>query len=144
MTEQRFEELMVKVADGAATAEEERELSAWLADHPEEAAELERHRQLVAMSQGWLERLELDRVQDAQAARPAARVEQRIGVALVVLGFAVLTAFGLVEALLDASAPLWVRAGLGLAGAGTLILLFQVGRQRWEALRSDRYEEVIR
>ncbi|MCB9741327.1 MAG: hypothetical protein H6740_01760 [Alphaproteobacteria bacterium] len=144
MTEQRFEELMVKVADGAASAEEERELSAWLATHPEAAAELEQHKQLVAMSRGWLERLELDRVQDAQAARPAARLEQRLGLALVVLGFAVLTGFGLVEALLDAEAPLWLRAGLGLAGSGTLILLFQVARQRWEALRSDRYEEVIR
>ncbi|MCB9745086.1 MAG: hypothetical protein H6740_21030 [Alphaproteobacteria bacterium] len=144
MTEQRFEELMVKVADGAASADEERELSAWLADNPEAAAELERHKELVALSRGWIERLQVDVVQDAQAARPAARLEQRLGVTLIVLGLCLLSAFGVVEAMMDPEAPLWLRIGFGLSGAGFLILLFQVGRQRLEALKSDRYEEVIR
>jgi len=144
MTEERLEALMVAVVDGVATPADREALMRHLADHPELMKEYESHMSIKALTDGWIARLEGDVARDAHAARPATRAEARIGGALVLTGLALLTGFGLMEVLLEPSAPLWLRAGVGLCGAGCLVLLVSAVRWRIATGKSDRYSEVIR
>lgn len=144
MTDARREELMVKVADGVATPLEREELMADIAGDDELMRELEAHRALKATTDGWIERLKLDALEDAAVRSPVARAERAVGVSLVVGGTCVLGGFGLVELLLDPSAPLWVKLGTAAVLGGLALLLFSVVRWRLTTHAADKYKEVIR
>ena len=144
MNRERFEELMVKVVDGLASPSEEQELMAHVATDPALSRELDAHRALKATTDGWVSRLRLDLAEDGWQAGPGKVIERRFGASLVVMGLGVLTGWGLVEAMLDASAPLAVRVGLGLLGAGSVVLLLSVLWWRIVTAKHDRYNEVIR
>jgi len=144
MTPERIEELMVKVVDRVATPAEEEELMSALSGEPELQRELDAHRALKAVTDGWVDRLEADLAEDRHRRQPLTRIERRVGVSLAVVGTAVLGGGGLVTALLDESAPLWVRLGLGTLTAAVLVLLFAVVRWRLSVRESDPYTEVIR
>lgn len=142
MTEERLEKLMVSVVDGVATPDEQRELSEHLKMRPELAAELESHMSIKSMTDEWVGRLELDLAEDRH--RTSARLEARLGVSLLLAGLAVLTGFGLVEAMMAPDAPMWVRVGTGLSLGGSLLLLVAVIRWRLATLKSDAYKEIVR
>ncbi|MFT4624782.1 MAG: anti-sigma factor RsiW [Myxococcota bacterium] len=142
MTEDRLAELMVRVVDETATPLEREELMAHLASRPELRAELDSHRALKAVTDGWVARLDRDLAQDRYAARAPVRWVRSGGVALVLLGFGILLGWGLVELAVDPTAPLWVKAGVGALSAGTLALLGSLVMQRLAT--SDPYSEVIR
>ena len=142
MNEDRLAQLMVSVVDGVATPQERDELMAHLKTRPELAVELEEHMALKSMTDDWVSRLDVDLVEDAQV--KSTRLEQRIGVALVLAGMAILVGFGLSELLLDPEAPLWLKAGMGLLHGGGILLLVSVIRHRLNTRKKDRYTEVIR
>lgn len=142
MREERLERLMVAVVDGVATPEERRELEAHLETRPDLAEELEAHMAIKSMTDDWVGRLDLDLAEDAH--RAGAKLDARIGVSLLLAGLAVLTGFGVVEALLEPEAPLWLRAGTGLSAAGSLLLLVAVIRWRLATWKSDAYKEIVR
>ncbi len=144
MTEERLEELMVKVTDDLATALERQELMRHLSDRPDLQVELDAHLALKATTERWVERLALDRVEDEWRASPARRVEQGLGWTLVLGGASVLGGFGVVELWLDPSAPLWVKLGTSAVLAGLALLLLSVVRWRVATAKADRYTEVIR
>ncbi len=144
MTQERFEELMVKVVDGMATPLERQALDVWLADKPSLRAELEEHLALKAVTDGWVERLELDLVEDRHQAEPLTRMEAGVGWALLGVGTSVLGGFGLSTLLLDPTVPAWVKLGTGLCASGTLVLLFAAIRWRLKTRRHDKYTEVVR
>ena len=89
MTEQRMEELMVKVTDHAASPSEREELMTYLVDHPELRKELEAHQALQAVTDGWVQRLDADLAEDRFARKAAPRIVQRMGLVLLLLGFLV-------------------------------------------------------
>ncbi|TNE84029.1 MAG: hypothetical protein EP330_31180 [Deltaproteobacteria bacterium] len=144
MTEDRLYELMVTVVDGVASPADREELMAYIADKPELRRELEAHQALKAVTDGWVERLELDLVEDRMREQGTNTWINGLGVALFLGSVSLLTGWGLVEGMLDDSAPLVVRLALGGLGASFLLLL--VGAFRWwNATRKvDRYSEVIR
>ena len=144
MNESRLEELMVKVTDGVATGAEREELMAFIADKPELRRELESHQALKAVTDGWVERLELDLAEDRLREHGTNRWLNGLGVVLFVASIAILTGWGLVEGMLDADAPMAVRIALGAMGASFILLL--VGGLRWRmaVAKSDKYTEVIR
>ena len=73
MKEERFEELMVRVVDGVATAAERDELMNHAVSQPELQKELEAHMALKAVTDGWVDRLEVDLVEDRQRVHPLSR-----------------------------------------------------------------------
>ena len=86
MSDERLAELMVKVTDGVATAMEREELMSHLKDRPGLLRELEAHAALKAVTDGWVERLQLDLVEDGHREGSMTRLEQGVGVTLFVLG----------------------------------------------------------
>jgi anti-sigma factor RsiW len=144
MTEERLAELMVTVVDGVASPAEREELMAYIADKPDLGKQLESHQALKALTDGWVERLQLDLAIDRAGQEPTTSLALQGGAGLFVLSTVGLTAWGLMAGVLDAEAPLAVR--LGLAGLGlSMVLLFVGGLRWWSATRSvDRYQEVIR
>ena len=144
MKSDRFEELMVKVVDETASPEEREELMSHVAGNPELMKELENQRAIRAVTDGWMKRLEADLVEDRARESGPGRAERFVGVVLIVVATAVLTGWGVVEALLDDTAPLVVRVCIGGIVAGSLLLLFHVVRTRLAARRTDPYEKVIR
>lgn len=144
MTDERLATLMVRAADGLATQAEQRELDAHLRQHPELAQELEAHMQIKAVTDQWVQRLDVDLAQDQHARKISTQLEARVGLALLFVGIGVLGGFGLSELFLDPEAPLWVKIGLGSVLSGTLVLLISVIRARLAASKHDAYTEVIR
>jgi len=144
MNPERFEELMVKVVDEVASPAEREELMAYLVDKPELMEELEAQRSLKAITDGWVRRLEHDLAQDRHERSPLLRLERALGWTLLLVGIAILSGWGLTEAMLDPEVPVWARVGLGAGIAGTLVLLFSVVRWRLSTWKSDPYNEVIR
>ena len=144
MNDERFEELMVRVADQVATPSEEEELMRYVAGRPDLQVELDAHRALKAVTDGWVDRLQLDVVEDAYRVSAVTRFEWGAGVALLLVGIGVMTGWGLVEALVDPAAPLWLKIGLGSSVAGTLVLIAAAVRWRIRTYAHDQYTEVIR
>jgi anti-sigma factor RsiW len=144
MTKERLAELMVRAADGLLPDAERQELHAYLAQDPMLQGELEAHMTIKAVTDGWTARLDADLAEDRHQAQATTRWEARIGVGLLVVGLGILMGFGLIEALLDPEAPLWLRAGLGLTTSGTIVLLFSVVRWRLATYTHDAYREIVR
>jgi anti-sigma factor RsiW len=144
MTEQRLEELMVKMTDQVASAAEREELMAYLVDHPELRAELESHQALMAVTDGWVQRLDADLAEDRFARKTAPRIVQRLGLVLLVLGFLGLTGFSLVEAFQDPELPTWAAGALGLCLAGLVLFLGSAIHWRLSTHSHDPYKEVVR
>jgi ferric-dicitrate binding protein FerR (iron transport regulator) len=144
MNTERLEELMVKTVDGVATPAEKEELMSHVVDNPELRAELEAQQALKAVTDGWMSRLQADLAADRDRTSPTRRGVRGIGVTLLLVGLAILTAWAPVEMLLDESVPLWVKVGTGLASAGGLLLLFHVIQTRLFGGDNDPYDEVIR
>ena len=142
MTDEALEILMVKVADGEATEDERDVLMAYLATRPELARELQMHKELNSITEGWVSRLEQDLRDDELRRSLLPRIWSTIGVTLVVVGMAVLTGGGVVELMLDPGAPWWVRLGMGgLAGGSVMLLAGLVARR---VSQRDPYSEVVR
>ncbi len=144
MNDTRYEELMVKVADGAATSAEREELMAHVAGKPELQRELEQHQALSQVTEAWMARLEADLLVDRDQADPGRRLERHLGASLVLVGLVVLVVAGPLIALFDPEAPLAIRVGLGLGLAGSAVLILNAVRSRLAERQSDAYTEVIR
>ena len=70
---------------------------------------------------------------------------QRFGMALLVIGAAVLAgyaAYEIVQALFAEDIPLPVSIGIVVAAAGFLLLLIGVGYERWRARQKEDLDEV--
>lgn len=147
MTEEdRQAMLMVRAADGLATAAEQQELERLLDQQPHLRQELAAHRQIKAITDGWSARLDADLAEDRHQAQAATRWEIRIGLGLLLGGLLLLMGGGLAAALVgDPQAPPWgLRAGLGATVLGTIVLLFSVARWRLSTRPHDAYKEIVR
>ena len=144
MNTERLEILMVRVVDGLASPAERAELDSALEARPELRRELETHMAIKMTTDQWVRRLDLDLAEDALRTNPTIRWVNRIGMTFAAAGFAILTGYGLVAVLLDPEAPLWIRAGMGLFGGGSALLMGSAIVHRFRTWKSDAYKEVIR
>lgn len=144
MTDERYEELMVRVVDRVATAAEKEELMTHLAKHPDRRKELEAQQALKALTDGWVERLEHDLALDAHEGSTGYRLESAIGWMLL-LGASIAVTVGTAwELWIDPEAPLWLQIGLSLGAGGTVVLLASAIRWRMKTAAKDPYSKVIR
>ena len=99
---------------------------------------------MKAVTDGWVERLSYDLALDKHHASRLARLERGLGASLILVALSVLVGGGLMEALMDPAAPLWLKFGLGTLIAGTLVLVLSTIRWRSSTGKDDQYKEVIR
>ncbi len=142
MTEERLATLMVKVTDETAIPREREELMDHIANRPELLSQLDEHRALRAISEGWVRRLRLDLAEDRPA--PAQRGALAVGAAGLLGGSLLIGGWGMAEAMQDPSAPLVVRVGLIAVAVGTLLLLGGAALWKVRTARDDDYTEVVR
>ena len=142
MTDERYEELVVRSVDGLTNAMEQEELMTHLLEHPEHRREYEQQLGLKALTDGWVARLEQDVLRDQNQAEPAIRTTRWVGQALVLFSLLVLTGGGTVEVWADAEAPLWLKVGFTVGALGSAILLAVLARERHSV--EDPYAKVIR
>ena len=141
MSENRIAELMVRFADGVASASEKEELEVYLDQDSSLREELEAQIQMKAISDRWIERLALDKESPRGGEDNPVRY---LGATLVIAGWAILVGFGLVEVLMSGDEPLWVRAGLGIMTAGAMMIFSSLLIDRIKNRKRDKYTEVIR
>lgn len=142
MNNERYELLMVKVADETATPAEREALMSWLAEHPEQRKELEAHLALNALTRGWVDRLDHDLKLDSHLSEPSGQVQRRLGLTLLLLSMVVLGGGSVIELWLDPDAPLWVSLSFTLGAVGSAILLFYA--LHWRRADADPYSEITR
>ena len=144
MTEDRLAELMVKATDDVATRREMEELMAYALEHPQVRRELEAHRALRAVTDGWVDRLSADLAEDRHRSSGAFRLERLVGTMLLIVGSLVLAGFGTLQFWLDPEVPLWVSSGVTMLAVGSIVLLISAIRWRLSTRAEDPYSEVIR
>jgi hypothetical protein len=144
MTEERTEVLMVRVVDGIATAAEREELMAYITDKPDLKQELEMHEALKAVTDGWVQRLELDLAEDRHNGQGLTRLWEMVGWTLLLVGTTILGGFGLAELLTAPDVPFWIKAGYTSLSAGFVVLFAAVIRWRLTVGKHDKYTEVVR
>jgi len=146
--EERARHLLMMELDGEIGPEEKAELERLLADDPElaaEARELSKVKEISAM-------MALKNPPDAMWAgywnNVYNRIERGIGWILVSLGAMVLLGFGLWQAvgeiLADTSMPEFLKWAIFALGAGSIVLLISVAREKLFTYRHDPYKEVQR
>lgn len=142
--DEKTEILMVKVTDNTATAAEREALMDWLQDKPELARNLAQHQALKALTDGWVERLEVDLQADRHAQAPSTRWIHRAGFTFLLLG--ILSIYGQIlwDSLMTPAVPTLVRLGLIGTLLGALILLASLIFSQLRNRKTDRYKEVIR
>ena len=135
---------MVKVVDATASAIEQEELMDYVAQNPELARELEQHRALTAISQGWVKRLDADLTEDNLQSNSVVRLIGLLTAVLIGVGVAVLTFGGIIVPLYDSDTPIWLRAGLSALGAGLVLGIVWAIYYATVSRKNDPYKEVIR
>ena len=144
MNEERYEILMVKVVDGAATLAEREELMAWVVDKPALRRELEAHQSLKAVTDGWVDRLMVDLAEDRVQQSSTHKIAVGLGLGVLFTSVIMLVGWGLGQLFLDPEVPLVVQLGVAGTALGFLVLLGVVVRWRLLTSSSDKYNEVIR
>ena len=144
MTEARIEELMVKVTDETASFSEREELMTYLLDHPELRRELETHQALLAVTQGWVHRLNADLAEDRIATQPVSVWTQRLALFSMVIGTLGIFGFSIHQALTAPELPVWMKIALGLFWAGSALFFISALRWKLTTRKHDPYQEVIR
>ncbi len=144
MNQERYEVLMVKVVDDAATPAEREELMAWIVDKPELRRELESHQAVKAVTDGWVERLMLDIAEDQVRDDAGHKLGVGIGLGVLLSSVLLLAGWGIGALFLDPEVPIGVQVGVAGCTIGFFVLLGVVIRWRLKTIKSDQYKDVIR
>ncbi len=139
----------VAAIDGEAAPEQLRELEALAARWPELRAEWQRFIRLKEVTSDMTLRHPPEEIWDRYWTGTYRRVERGLGWLLLAAGATVLAAYGIwtaVEELIaDTSTPAIIRMAIAATGAGAIILLLSVLREKLFTHRRDPYQkEIIR
>ena len=144
MTQPNIEELMVKVTDETASPAEREALMTHLVDHPELRRELEAHQALVAVTQGWVQRLNADLAEDRSAAQPISFWTQRLALVSMMTGLLGLIGFSIHQAFSAPDMPTWLTVAMGLFWVGSTLFFISALLWKLNTRKHDPYREVIR
>ena len=134
--------------DGELNERQRREVEAALAVDPELQKEFDEFKKLKEVT-GMVRYADLpDAVWESYWQSLYKKLERGFGWLFLSLGAMLLLGFGLFEffsvLLTDPTAPLWLKIGVSLVGAGGIILVVSFAREALFAFRKDRYAEVDR
>jgi hypothetical protein len=144
MMDEHTKELICRVVDGLATAEQERELNMRAEQEPELARELDEQRSATAHCMSVGQREAMDDLDDAFWGRVSNRIQYRAGWGFVILGSVLLTGYALYELMTDPGVDLVFRVSIGALVVGFGLLFLSVLRHRLRVRSHDRYTEVVR
>lgn len=139
---ERHELLWTKAVDGLLSPAEQTEWQAWLAAHPEDAAEFAEDLAIKATTDAMAARIRTSA--QLSPPRPEGGEQALSTAAFAALGIGTLGLLGFAgwTVLTAPDLPLWVRAGIGLAGVGAAVLFALTARRRFSA--PDPYREIDR
>lgn len=137
MTHEELETLMVREVDGLLSAVERERLMRHAVDHPEVLVELERHRALRALTDGWVDRLVLDLEPPRTPRLVVAGVAALLAGALCTGGTLLWAVWS------DPEVPRTLALGLSLLLVGLGLVLAGLAVQRLRR-PADPYREVTR
>lgn len=139
---ERFETLLNKAVDGLLTPAERRELDAHLKTCATCSAELSDFSAIKETTDAMTARI----LRDAQIEplRPSAptRAVLSLGMLLLLASALLLIDYAGWAIATEPDMPMAIKLGLGLGGAGTLLLFLQVLRTRLRGLHHDPYREI--
>lgn len=144
LSEERYQELLVRSVDGCLSPADARELADYLEAHPEAREEQAAHLEIKEMTDAAVGRILADAEIEAVRPMAAARSMLSLGFVLLLLGALVLVAFAAWSFTTDPGVPWAVKVGSALIGAGGLVLFAMVLRSRLRARGLDPYEEIDR
>jgi hypothetical protein len=135
---------MVKTVDGVASPFEKEELMSHIASKPELYREYETQASLKAVTDGWVQRLEIDAAESSHEEQMITKLERGIGASLFIIGIGLLGGSLVYEVVLDPEAPLMIKAGISLLATGTTILMGAAIRWKFQTYKADHYTEIVR
>ena len=142
--DRRTEELICRVADGVASPDEQREVALVSGRDAEVRENLMLQQKAVSsMRSVGLRELD-DDVVEQFVHGVYNRLERRAGWMLVILGFGLVTGYGLYELLTGPDVNTFYRLGIAGLLVGFGLLISSVLRVRLKLLKHDKYAEVKR
>jgi ferric-dicitrate binding protein FerR (iron transport regulator) len=144
--EKRIKEMLAGYVDGELSEDERMAFELELQRDHELRSELEEFKRLKEVT-GMMHYADLpDEVWESYWQSLYRKTERGIGWILLSVGAIFLLCFGLWQALtqfyLDPDVSLFVKMGVSAAGAGLIVLLVSLIRERLFAYHRDRYKEV--
>ena len=139
--------LLSAYVDGELDDEYRELVDAWIAGEVRAREEVERLVRLKAFTDHLVLREAPCEAWDGFQDKIYNRGERGLGWLLLIIGVAVVGGYGLLRlavALLAVAIPAVVRLGVFVAGAGLLVLLVSVLRERLFTRKRDRYDDVVR
>ena len=139
--------LLSAYVDGELDNEHRELVDAWVEDDTRARQEVERLVQLKTFTDHLVLREAPREAWDGFRDKVYNRGERGLGWLLLIIGVAVVGGYGLLRlavVLLAAAIPVVVRLGVFIAGAGLLVLLVSVLRERLFTRKRDRYDDVVR
>jgi len=142
----RIRKLIAGYVDGELSEAQRREVEAALAVDPELQKDFDEFKKLKEVT-GMVRYADLpDEVWASYWQSLYKKLERGFGWLFISLGAMLLLGFGLYEVLsamfTDPEAPLWLKIGVSLLGAGGVILVVSFAREAIFAFKKDRYAEV--
>jgi len=142
MSHERYEILLVKATDGLLDDAELAELEEHLSQCESCRDELHDFRLIKEATDAMSARILADADIEPPRESAATRGVLTIAFLLLLVGGALLYGVAAYLFLRDPQVPLWARLGVGLGGAGALLLLGHVLRLCLRAWRRDPYREI--
>ena len=144
--DKRIREMLAGYVDGELSEDERMAFELELQRDPELRSELEEFKRLKEVT-GMMHYADLpDEVWESYWQSLYRKTERGIGWILLSVGAIFLLCFGLWQALtqfyLDPNVPLFVKIGITTVGAGLIVLVVSLVRERLFAYNRDRYKEV--
>ena len=139
--------LLSAYVDGELDDEHRELVDAWVAGEVRAREEVERLVRLKAFTDHLVLREAPREAWDGFQAKIYNRRERGLGWLLLIIGVAVVGGYGLLRlalTLLAVAIPAVIRLGVFIAGAGLLVLLISVLRERLFTRKRDRYDDVVR
>ena len=142
--EKRAEELICKVVDGLASPEENEELEALMAKHPDLKEELDNQRNLGSALECVGVRELQDDIADQYWGNVYNRLERKTGWVLTIIGVAILAGFGLYQLETDPAIHHAYKIGVAVLVIGLVLVFAGVLKMRLKMHKKDKYSGVIR
>lgn len=136
--------LLVGLLDGELTGDESREVN----EHLIRCAACRATHERLRETTGQLQALSYQEPGDAVLAQvwrsPYSRATRQASLFLIIAGYLLVVGYGLYEFLTSGGEELPAKLGVAAIGAGFLLLLGQLIRERIHTYRTDPYKEIER
>jgi hypothetical protein len=145
--DEEIKSLMMKIVDGVATPEDQRQFEEAAKDDPALETELRAFRKIKEVTDQMQYKEMPDSYWEGYWANVYRRTERAAGWIFLSVGAVILLAsflfFGMWSFFFDPNVPIAIKLGIGIGGLGLIIMIVSVLRERLFARHRDRYEREV-